>query len=75
MDYNTVPEKEISGSKVILRPLEKKDLVRSLQWLTDPFVNKFLSQNFRDLTGEQEEKWFDYIQCSQQDMVFAILDR
>ena len=75
MDYNTAPEKEISGGKVILRPLEKKDLVRSLQWLTDPFVNKYLSQNFRDLTGEQEEKWFDYIQCSQQDMVFAILDR
>jgi RimJ/RimL family protein N-acetyltransferase len=75
MDHNIAPEKEISGGKVILRPLEKQDLARSLQWLTDPLVNKYLSQNFKDLTWEQEEKWFDYIQDSHKDMVFAILDR
>jgi len=75
MNYCTTIEKEISGGKIILRPLKKNDLGRSLQWLTDPLVNKYLSQNFGDLTVEQEEKWFDYIQDSQQDMVFAILER
>ncbi|MCD4669339.1 MAG: GNAT family N-acetyltransferase [Actinomycetia bacterium] len=75
INYGTTPGKEISGGKVILRPLEKQDLSKSLRWLTDPLVNKYLSQNFRDLTGGQEEKWFDYIQDSQKDMVFAILDR
>lgn len=75
MNYSTTIEKKISGGKVILRPLEKQDLTRSLQWLTNPLVNKYLSQNFKDLTGEQEEKWFDYIQDSQKDMVFAIIDR
>jgi len=75
INYSITPEKEISGGKVILRPLERQDLGRSLQWLTDPLVNKYLSQNFRDLTWEQEEKWFDYIQDSHRDMVFAILDR
>ncbi|HAJ95971.1 MAG TPA: hypothetical protein DCP02_07040 [Actinobacteria bacterium] len=75
MNYGTITEKEIPGGKVILRPLGKQDLARSLQWLTDPLVNKYLSQNFRDLTARQEEEWFNYIQDSQQDMVFAILDR
>jgi len=75
MNYSTITEKEISGGKVILRPLKKQDLARSLQWLTDPLVNKYLSQNFKNLTMEQEEEWFDYIHNSQQDMVFAILDR
>ncbi len=75
MNYSTIPEKEISGGKVVLRPLEKQDLARSLQWLTDPLVNKYLSQNFKDLTVKQEEEWFNYIQDSQKDIVFAILDR
>ena len=75
MNYSAITEKEIPGGKVILRPLEKQDLSRSLQWLTDPFINKYLSQNFKSLTVEQEEEWFAYIQDSQKDMVFAILDR
>lgn len=62
------------GGKVMLRPLEKSDLDRSLKWLTDPLVNKYLSHNFRDLTASQEEQWFDYIKDSHQDMVFAVLD-
>ena len=62
------------GGKVTLRPLEKKDLGKSLEWLTDPLVNKYLSQNFKDLTEKQEEQWFNYIQDSHQDIVFAILE-
>jgi RimJ/RimL family protein N-acetyltransferase len=73
-DYTAFTAEKV-GSKVILRLLEKNDLERSLQWLTDPLVNKYLSHNFKDLTNEQEEKWFNYIQESEQDIVFAILDR
>ena len=59
---------------MLLRPLEKQDLTKSLQWLTDPLVNKYLSQNFSGLTVAQEEQWFDHIKDSNQDMVFAILE-
>jgi RimJ/RimL family protein N-acetyltransferase len=74
-DLKLVSEKSFPGGKVILRPLEKNDLGKSLEWLTDPSVNKYLSQNFKDLTVKQEEQWFDYIQDSHQDIVFAILEK
>ena len=73
--FKTVSEKMLSGGKVNLRPLEKKDLAKSLLWLTDPLVNKYLSQNFKDLTVKQEEQWFNHIKDSQQDMVFAMLEK
>jgi len=65
----------LSGGKVILRPLEKRDLAISLEWLTDPSVNKYLSQGFKDLTMSQEEEWFEYIKDSNRDIVFAILEK
>jgi len=67
--------KKLEGKRTLLRPLERSDLQRSLLWLTDPMINKYLSQNFRDLTEEQEEKWFNYIQDSKADIVFAILEK
>lgn len=67
--------KRLEGKRTLLRPLEEEDLQRSLMWLTDPMINKYLSPNFRDLTEEQEEKWFEYIQDSEQDIVFAILEK
>lgn len=73
-DLTTFSEKVLPGGKVTLRPLEKTDLDRSLQWLTDPLVNKYLSQNFKELTVRQEEQWFKYIKDSNQDIVFAILE-
>lgn len=74
-DPRNISGKTYSGDKVVLRPLEKGDLARSLQWLTDPGVNKYLSQNFKDLTARQEEQWFEYISSSRQDIVFAILEK
>ena len=68
-------QKKLEGKRTLLRPLERSDLQRSLLWLTDPVVNKYLSQNFKDLTEEQEEKWFSYIQDSETDIVFAILEK
>ncbi len=75
MDNGYAAYIEKQGGKVILRPLEKNDLEISLKWLTDPQVNKYLSHNFRDLTHAQEEKWFNYIKGSGQDIVFAIIDK
>ena len=74
-DFKTIPDKILPGGRVTLRPLEKGDLDKSLEWLTDPMVNKYLSHNFRDLTVQQEEQWFNYIKGSSQDMVFAILEK
>jgi hypothetical protein len=45
--------KKLEGKRTLLRPLERSDLQRSLLWLTDPMVNKYLSQNFM---GVNEEK-------------------
>lgn len=67
--------KKLEGKRTLLRPLQRRDLQRSLLWLTDPMINKYLSQNFKDLTEEQEEKWFSYIQDSEADIVFAILEK
>lgn len=74
-DLESILTKRFSGGKVILRPLNKDDLSRSLAWLTDPLVNKYLSQSFGDLTAKQEEQWFEYIKDSSTDMVFAILEK
>jgi len=74
-DLKLFSGKSFPGGKVILRPLERSDLEKSLEWLTDPLVNKYLSQNFKDLTVKQEEQWFNYIQDSRQDVVFAVLER
>jgi RimJ/RimL family protein N-acetyltransferase len=69
------PVENILGEKTILRKLKREDLIKSLNWLKDPSINMFLSQEFRGLTEEQEIKWYDYIQSSSRDLVFAILDR
>ncbi len=65
---------KVLGKKTILRVLEKRDLKRSLVWLKDPFVNMYLSQNFRDYDGKKELKWFEFIRSSKNDIVFAIED-
>jgi len=69
------PENNISGIKTVLRKLKRIDLERSMAWLKDPSTNKFLSQDFNNLTIEQEEAWYDIIQNSKNDLVFAILDK
>jgi len=68
----TIFDQILPGGKVTLRPLEKTDLARSLQWFTDPLVNKYLGQNFKDLTEEREEQWFHYVKYSNQNIIFAI---
>ncbi len=62
----------IIGKKTILRKLEEKDLDKTLAWLRDSCVNKFLSQDFKNLTKEHEIQWFGSIQNSRKDIAFAI---
>lgn len=71
---NNHPVRKITGKKTLLRALGKKDLGKSLIWLKDPSVNMFLSHSFDDYTEEQEVKWFEFIQNSNNDVVFAIED-
>jgi len=47
-------------------------LKKSLAWLKDPTINKFLSQDFSDLTERQEEEWFNHMAKSEHDFIFAI---
>lgn len=62
----------IVGTKTILRKLEEGDLKKTLTWLRDPSVNKFLSQDFSGFTREQEFQWFNFMRNSYRDIVFAI---
>jgi len=66
-------DKNISGKKIILRKLERCDLETSITWFKDPAINKFLSHNFKKLTIDEEFQWFNSIQLSNRDMVFAII--
>jgi RimJ/RimL family protein N-acetyltransferase len=66
---------KISGKKINLRVLEKNDLEKSLMWLKDTSINMYLSSNFRDYDREKELKWFEFIQNSNNDVVFAIEEK
>ncbi len=72
--FNKYAVRRILGKKTILRPLEKRDLKKSLVWLKDPSVNMYLSQNFREYDKRKEQKWFEFIKGSKNDIVFAIED-
>jgi RimJ/RimL family protein N-acetyltransferase len=72
--YNKHTVNKILGKKTILRLLEKRDLKKSLAWLKDPSVNMYLSQNFREYDEIKEQKWFEFIKSSNNDIVFAIED-
>lgn len=46
----------IHGDKVRLRPLERDDLPRSVQWLADPEVRAGIAL-FMPFSLEEEVKW------------------
>ncbi len=66
------PETKIIGKNTIIRKLEHRDLDKSLEWLKDPLVNKFLSQDFATLDKRQEDDWYRFMQKSKNDLAFAI---
>lgn len=72
---DTYNKQKIIGEKTIMRSLQRSDLRLCLCWLKDPEINKFLTQNFKDLTNEQESQWLEFIHNSNNDIVFAILTK
>ncbi len=66
-------KKTILGSKIILRRLKREDLKKSIAWLKDTEINKFLNSSLKDITRKQEIEWFNYINKSENDLVFAII--
>jgi RimJ/RimL family protein N-acetyltransferase len=72
--FNKHAFRRILGKKTILRLLGKHDLKNSLTWLKDPSVNMYLSQNFREYNERKEQKWFEFIKDSNNDIVFAVED-
>ena len=65
--------KRITGERIYLRKIRKSDLPACVRWLSDPDVTKFLSDSVKDVTGEQELEWFNFIYSSPNDMVFAVV--
>ena len=48
----------IAGRDVRLRPVERTDLPRFVQWFADPEIRFHLAQ-YRPLSLDQEERWFE----------------
>jgi RimJ/RimL family protein N-acetyltransferase len=65
----------IKGKKIVLNIMGKKHISRCIEWLADPEVNKFLTNNIKNVTQQQEIEWLDFIESSQTDIVFAITDK
>jgi len=63
----------LKGEKVSMRKIEKKDLVSCIKWFRDPEVVKFLSNSIKNITEETELDWFNFIESSDHDLVFAII--
>lgn len=74
-NFKDYKNKILYGEEIILRPLLEKDLDSCLIWLKDPEINKYLKQNYEDLTMKQELEWFNYIQGSNNDIVFAVITK
>ncbi|MCE5328842.1 GNAT family N-acetyltransferase [bacterium] len=75
IDYKAVKKLKIYEGKVLIRPLTKNDLTQTIKWLKDPEVNKFLANDFSDLTLEEELNWLKEMNSSLIDFIFAIDDR
>lgn len=59
------------GEKIVLRPLEEKDLANKVRWFNDPEINKtlFLEENFE---LEKTLRWFEKVLKDDSRMDFAI---
>lgn len=65
----------LKGKKVILRALEKEDLVRCHQWVNDLEVTKYLDSHLFPTSMVQEEKFYEeLIQKEGKTRIFAIIN-
>lgn len=64
---------KIMDEKIILREIRKTDLPSCIEWLKDPEVTRFLSNNVKNVTEQEELQWFKTIKNSKTDIVFSII--
>jgi len=62
----------LKGKNVILTPLKRDYIDKFLDWLNDPEITQYLTQ-YRPLTREMEEDWFNSLKDRENDIIFAIL--
>jgi RimJ/RimL family protein N-acetyltransferase len=62
----------LKGKDIILAPLKREYIDKFLDWLNDPEITKYLTQ-YRPLTREMEEDWFNSLKERENDIIFAIL--
>jgi len=75
IDYRAIKKIKLSEGKILIRPLKKNDLTRTIVWLKDPQVNKFLAATFEDLDLKKELDWLSEMNNSLIDFIFAIEDK
>ncbi|MBM3700077.1 MAG: GNAT family N-acetyltransferase [Actinobacteria bacterium] len=75
LNYYKNQSTKIEGKKIILNIMGKRHISRCIRWLADPEVNKFLTNNIKNVTRQQELEWLNFIKSSQTDIVFAINDK
>jgi len=65
----------IAGKKVRLRPIERDDLPRFVEWFSDPEVRRYLSM-YLPLSLAQEERWFEHLleQLEKQKVVMLTIE-
>jgi RimJ/RimL family protein N-acetyltransferase len=74
-DCRALKKIRLSEGKIIIRPLNKNDLLQTITWLKDPEINKFLTSSFDDLDLKKELDWLNEMNNSLMDFVFAIEDK
>jgi RimJ/RimL family protein N-acetyltransferase len=62
----------LKGEKVILAPIKREHIEKFLIWLNDPEITQYLMQ-FRPLTEDMEEEWYESLKDRKDDIIFAIL--
>ena len=66
---------KLIGKKVILGPLEKKDLRLFQKWVNDMDIAMYTSAVASVYTIKDEEKWLERMRQSKEDIVFSIIAR
>src|SRR5690625_1829038 len=49
----------LTGEKIMLRPIQKKDLIHLNSWKNDETVFRYLGGGFMPVSIDQQEKWLD----------------
>ncbi|MFQ6060818.1 MAG: GNAT family N-acetyltransferase [Thermoplasmata archaeon] len=67
-------KKEIRGKKVLLRPFERSDLAKSIEWLNDPEIMRLLGRRSPISMAEEEKRYEDYLKSGKSE-IFAVMER